>query len=201
MKKLLSLLLAAALIFSLAGCSASKLPTYDELRGEVSGDVYTNDYLGLTFTKPSGWEYYSDEDLAGLMSTTADLIEEGGVEVEEGDEFYDMFVIDPVTGNNVNCMLQIVGNTGVVDYDSVLDDIKASIVEYGDAIGFKYTFSDADSKELCGIKFHALNATTEYEGVIFEQCCYIAVEKGVVVNLTVTIMDGTPLETVEGMFS
>ena len=201
MKKLFAVIISAAVMLSLCGCAVSKLPTYDELKGSCSGDTYENEYLGLKLTKPSDWTFMSDDEIAEMTGVTADLLEEGGVELEMGEEYYDMFLTDPETGNNISCILKIVGNTGEVDYAGALDEIEESIKSFGEAIGMSYTFTGHDVVELCGIEFHKFGASAVYEGMNFEQAGYVAVEKGVLINVNVTVMDGTPVADIESMFT
>ncbi len=201
MKKLITVLTVAAMALMLASCGVAKLPTYDELRGSTLGDVYENEYLGLKFVKPSTWTFSTAEEIAEIAGTTADLLEEGGVEeVEVGDEYFDMMASDGETGNNINISLRIVGNTGSVDYDELLQGIEDSIDEYGKAIGFTYEFSDRTETTLSGITFHKFTATADYLGISFKQSGYVALKDGVLININITIMDESDIEAVEAMF-
>lgn len=200
MKKLITLALIAAFAFSLCGCGVEKLPTYEELKGSVSGDTYENSYLGIKFKLPDGWRFYSDEEIEQATGQTADILNEAGAEVEVGSQYYDMMAIDDNTGNNINCSLQIVGNTGKVDYDEIIDAIVDSVKQYGDSLGFEYSFSDRTEVKFCGMTFHKYLADVSYESIGFKQAGYIVCEKGVVINITVTIMDGSSETDIEAMF-
>ncbi|MBE6737322.1 MAG: hypothetical protein E7566_01525 [Ruminococcaceae bacterium] len=105
MKKFLSLLFSLLIIISLAGCS--KQPKTDKEnhehetnyvtnsngdtttpgeiweKGAIDGNVYTNSFLNLTFTKPNSWEFLPEE----------------AVKIQ-GDE-YDMMVVDHKTNGSV----------------------------------------------------------------------------------------------------
>ncbi len=201
MKKFITVLTVIAIAVSVCACGVAKLPTYDELKGTVSGDVYENEYLGIKFVKPSTWSFSTEEEIAEIAGTTADILEEGGVEeVEVGAEYFDMMAQDGETGNNINCSLRIVGNTGSVDFDEIIGEIEESILGYGESIGFNYTFSDTEVVTLCGIEFHKFNSTADYLGITFKQAGYVALEKGVLINFNITVMDDSNISDIEAMF-
>lgn len=88
-----------------AHSSQSEQNTENNLyRGTINGNTYKSSATGLTFTKPDGWNYLSDEELANkinvdvkeladnIFPTTADRV----------PAVYDMWATDPETGVNIS---------------------------------------------------------------------------------------------------
>ena len=100
MKKLLALLLVIAALMSFAACGSKEKLT----RGTLDGNVYTNEYLGFTFTKPSSWVYATDEEIAEAMNLGADLYldEDFKKALDRSGSIYDMMVVDNSTGTNMS---------------------------------------------------------------------------------------------------
>ena len=69
MKKFFALLLAALMVVTLVACN---LGGPELSRGEIDGNVYKNEFLGIEFTKPASWRYYSDEEIASTMNIAVD---------------------------------------------------------------------------------------------------------------------------------
>ena len=77
MKKFFSLFMIITLSLSLSACSSEpKIEEVEEVeeeqiyvRGEWVDQVYTNDYLGFSFTLPEGWVSASDEELYSMLDT------------------------------------------------------------------------------------------------------------------------------------
>lgn len=202
MKKILSLVLVAAIALMVCSCGVAKVPTVEEVKGSTSGNVYTNEYLSLKFTKPAEWEFYTEEQIEELSGNTQDMLAEGGYEMDDTSrQYYDMMAIDNSTGNNINIVYQIVGTTGKIDYNEVLDTNKEEIRQLGEALGLNYTFSDYETVKLSGVEFHKFVATADFEGISLTQAAYVAVERGVCISMAITIIDDLDVRAVEAMFS
>ena len=202
MKKVLAVLLIAALALMMCSCGLEKVPTADEIVGNTSGNVYENDYLSLKFTKPSSWVFYTADEIAEITGMTEDLLAEGGVESAVDVQHFDMMAYNQETGSNISVALQIIGNTTEeIDLDEILDSAETEIVNTGAAIGMSYSFGGRETVKLSGIEFRKLTASAEFYGISYEQACYVAVHKGVAINVTVSIFDDTQLSEFEAMFS
>ena len=71
MKKFISCALILAIAISIVGCDLSNLAPSGKAelsRGNVSGNKYTNEFLGFTFTAPDSWVYSTDEEIAAAMN-------------------------------------------------------------------------------------------------------------------------------------
>ena len=73
MKKILVLFLALAMILALAACGAAGKGDPTLVRGTVDGLNYQNESLGLGCTLEGDWHVFSDEELAEMSGTTAEI--------------------------------------------------------------------------------------------------------------------------------
>lgn len=202
MKKLLSIILAAVLMLSLCSCGSIKVPTMDEIRGTIDGPVYTNDFLSLKFEKPESWAFATEEEIESIVGNTQSILTEGGVDEKIDSSRYDMIASDDTTGNNINLSLEIVGSNATdEELEEVLSSTEDQLKEMGGQIGMDYTFGAHTKVNLGGLEYHKLEASAKYLEFNYEQGCYVAVKDGVIVNLTITVYDGTPISSIEALFT
>lgn len=77
------------------------------VRGGWSGDVYTSEYLSLSFTLPAGWHAHSDAEIAAAMGMAANLLGDAGAYLPADlDVFTDMTASNPATGANVQILFE-----------------------------------------------------------------------------------------------
>ena len=76
-------LLCALFVVMTTGAAASTATATDvdveTALGRIEDDVYVNEYFGLGFELPDDWVFFTDEELATMMSVTNKLMEEKGL--------------------------------------------------------------------------------------------------------------------------
>ena len=200
MKRLVSLVLAVLMLAAVfAGCAGKKV---EISRGTIDGEVYQSEYLGIKFTKPMGWVYSTDEEIAYAMGLGEEFLE-GDLKksLDNSSAVYDMMVVDSVTRTNIN-----------IGFENLARSLSSNITEkqYVDAIksqvsqlsGMTVTFSD----ELTTVKlgeheYTKATATTVASGVTMTQVYYLRKIDGYMSYIIVTIVSGYTAEDIEAMFS
>ncbi len=204
MKKIFALLLVLVLAVSLAGCNAKEIINKSLSRGVVDGNVYTSEYIGVTFTKPDGWIYATDEEINELMGASAELLMgQSDYEAAVSDLFtvYDMMVTDPATNNNINIVyenlkLNASENMTAEEYIEIVKTNLTSATE------LSYSFGNIENVTLGGVEFAKLLCDVDYLGIIsMKQIMYIKNIDGYMCGITVTIADGTDPSVIEGYFA
>lgn len=73
-------------------------------RGTISGNTYKSSTTGLTFTKPTGWTFLSDEELAGKIGADVKELADNvfPATADRVPAVYDMWATDPDTGINIS---------------------------------------------------------------------------------------------------
>lgn len=224
MKKILAILMALSMVFSLAACgekdndddkkdkkdkTSLSLETdennndetaeFIELsRGVINGNTYTNAFIGVSFTKPSDWTFASEEELASTFSLAEDLFD---MDIEEALEnnvlFYDAMAKAP-TGENVMFgfeSLEATNSVGIT-VEEYLSNVKTGLL----SSGLNYSFDLINKTELSGKTFDSLVAYAETNGVEIYQKYYVAIEGEVVVFIAVTVNNESNFAEIEAMF-
>lgn len=202
MKKLLSIVLLITTLVSLVACGGSgkKLT-----RGTLDGNVYTNEYLGFTFTKPSGWIYATDEAIAETMNLGAELYlnDDFKKALDNSGSIYDMMVVDNSTGTNMS-----------VGYENLARSFSTRITveEYVDALeeqsknlsGISIVFPDEyDTVTLGEKEYTRVICNVTSNGIKMQQIYYLVkVDKYMAFAiLTVTNSSKYKMSDIEAMFN
>lgn len=129
MKKVLTMLLLTALMFSVTACGMSpedvtgqivtnEVATDDTVMNDVEesevqlsfgvaeGNVYESQFLGLGFNLPTGWNFYTEEQINELNGIAQDkLDDEIATQLENADLIYDMMATDTY-GNSISVIIE-----------------------------------------------------------------------------------------------
>lgn len=206
MKKLISLLLAIVMVAMLIGCDRGD-NTEDESkvelsRGEISGDVYKNEYLGFEFTKPESWVYYTDEEIAQALNLGVDALLGNDFKeaLNTNPSLYDMMVIDTITSTNISVGYENLSKTSSknITVKQYLDSLKAQLenvpnmtVVFPDTVE-EVTLGDTEfSKAVC---------TTTVYNTTMKQIYYLHKVDGYMSYIIVTLPGGYSVEQIEAMF-
>lgn len=205
MKRFISTITAFALMLSvvmLSACTSNELKEFD--RGEVSGNVYTSKYAGITFTKPDSWVFASDEEIAKAMDIGLDMIEsdEFNEEAAKMLTVTDMMASDPKTNSNIIVTFQNLKRTKNTDItlgeyaDTAIKNIKTQM---GDNIDL--TVLDNKDINFCNDTFRKIAMDVTVYGTQIKQYMYCKKCGDFMAVITVTDNTGGSAETYEAMFS
>lgn len=193
MKRFLCLLLVIVTALSVVSCSVSLTVI---TRGKIDGNVYTNDVLGITFTKPTAWVYSTDEEIASLINTTADILNEDLNEaLEKNGSLYDMMATDPSTNTNI-----IIGYEKTnVSVERYIDALKEQTEQVSSmSIVFPSTY---DEVTLGQKTFTKVVCQTQAYGVSMKQVYYLCKLDGYMSFIILTIPRGYTIDKIEQMFN
>lgn len=171
-------------------------------RGTIDGNVYTNDYMGFSINKPDNWVFYSDEEIATLLSFSLELFTTNDFEkiLEDNMILYDMMVYDPVTLSNVSVAYENLAKTVgfSITEDQYIEALKIQMTTHAT---MDVTFSDdIETVKIGNQEYKRVLCTTVVEGVTMTQAYYLAVVDKYMSLVTVTLTDGCELADVEAMF-
>lgn len=126
MKKAFCIFLAIITLFSLCGCSIvkryesatennflSETPgtqtqvSKSQLLGTTTGSTYQNDFLGLRFSLPAGWEFYTEAQIMQLNNYAGSFYDDAFYEqIQNANIIYDMYAIQQAYGHSVNINME-----------------------------------------------------------------------------------------------
>lgn len=124
-------------------------------RGTVSGNVYTSDFIGITFHAPDSWYFYTDEEIAALVnSTTSYMKDPSSFEKATEGELIDFFCNSPDSGCNVD--LAYTKAPAFVNLDGCVDATIVELQQQYENMGFTSTISASVTRTLCGREYRML---------------------------------------------
>lgn len=185
-KSLLIIFLIASMLFVLTGCGKEEEKTIDDntaneqpaqeqkvefSMGEWNNNVYTNDFLGLTFNLPEGWTYSSDEQIAEMMNLGAEFLNDDqkvAAEVAKLTSAYYMVANDPNTGNSVSIISEKPAMEFTTEY--YLNQVKTQL---GAVESMSYEIGDISKEKVAGREYDIITATTTISGIEFTQKYYV----------------------------
>lgn len=176
MKKFFALLLAFAMLFSLAACSeeAAENEEPEEIievtpeRGTVENGFYENKAFGISFDANENWYFLTDDEIAQSMGIAAEKVYSGEIP-EDAENIYDLYCVDMETGTTVSINYEDLGTIGgFTTENEYLEIVVTQLFEAGTDSGV--TESELSVAEISGEKFPCLNLTLETGGMkIYER--------------------------------
>lgn len=195
MKKIAALLLCALLALNTVSCSNDKLlvnegetqenrpvvtepvssetdAVTEEKRdlalGNIDGNTYKSDFIGIGCTLGDGWVFYTDEQIAELNGIRDSLLDDEYLEqMKKATVLYDMYAANQAQSSTINITLEKGTKLGVfmTDIDAVLtksvDSLKSSFENMGGA-NFKYELRDV---KIGDETFNGMDIYVEINGV------------------------------------
>ncbi len=141
--------------------------------GEINGNVYTNEYAGLTFNAPDGWTYMSDEELAEMMNLSIDLVSDGNEYLQKLAELTTVYGMVAQSGDmlsNVQVMFEnttITGNKMSGEaYAKILSTQLGGVYEQMDATA---TIGDIETVQIGDNEYYYLSISVDLGGITLEQ--------------------------------
>ncbi len=175
MKKFSVLFLTIIIALSLCGCGNDIVPE----KGIIEGSVYTSETLGIRFTAPDGWEYYSEEELEQFQ-------DESQPETEEtADSIQDMICVNMTDGSSINILYEDLKSL----YGAILNEksyIEIGIENIEDTLGDSVISADSATVEVDGTSFNCIKLRTDYDTFTMEQTMLVKKVGNYMVLITVS---------------
>ena len=144
---ILSVMMALLCVLTLASC-ADLLSTTKFERGTRTDEAYTNTSAGLAFVKPSGWVFYTDDQLEQTFKVSKDLLKDpDAMDKADVSSLYEFMAVDSSTGNNVN--LVVAKGNGVTSVEKYVEQVKKELSDQLTS-GVTVIFSDGTSNVKLG---------------------------------------------------
>lgn len=169
-------------------------------RGAVSGNTYTSDYMGFTFTKPYAWSFASDSELAQMNGISkAELNTDVGEYLESHIAFYDMAAMTSTGNNNVFVVYESlsVTNSEDITIEEYFENVKNGL----DTSGANYQYGEIKKDSLGGETFYSLEAFAITSTVEAYQKMFVAKKGNVIASVVITATSEAEIEEIEAMFS
>ena len=198
MKKIFALILVALMVMPLVACN---LGSPELSRGEIDGNIYKNEFMGIEFTKPSSWQYYSDEEIASVMNIAAENLKGENLKkaLEVNPAIYDMMVVDASTGTNINIVYENLRKSlsTNISVEKYVEELKKTMKSEG----MNITFPDKlETVKLGDVEFTKCVCTVKAYGITMTQVYYLKKINGYMTSVILTVPSGYSIADVEAMF-
>lgn len=211
MKKFFALLLAVLMVAALAACGGEPASTEepktdknaDFIRGVWVDNVYSNEFLDLSFTMPEGWVSASDEELAEIMGVVLDQTQDTNAISKEflsAKVIFDMMAQDATYGTNITLQAENMALTlGGSSYTE--EEYVKQTVSQLEKQGLTCDLSDEVTETTIGsITYKTFNATL-YDGAMAQRYLVSVVGKYMVFLTVSYAPEFADIDTIMGQFS
>ena len=205
MKKILVIMLALAMLFSLVGCAESAEKSETEVvtiipeRGTVSEGVYKNETFGVTFEFGENWYVLSDDEIAVAMGVAAEEIYGEGAEIT-GENIYDFYAFENSTNATVSINYENLGTVGgMTDANYYLETVMTSLLSNGTNSGIVDTV--ISNVTLGEKEVPCLDIVFEYGGSKIYQKLIVSQTGTWMGSVTIASLSETELSEVVGKLS
>ena len=186
--------------------SSTQQDTASISRGKINGNVYTNDFAEITFTKPSDWVYYSDDELSALIESGAEIMDLDDIEkiLNESGTFIDMGVESPSNASyyqTVSVSFEDLKRTNALSLseEEYLEIAVKNLTSTSS--GFNVQLKDMYTKKLGSKNFTVAILTLEMNGVNISERIYVRKIGNYMLGITMMSDSELSFGTLELMFS
>lgn len=178
----------------------SSTQTYTELRfGTTTGNKYQNSTIGLGFTAPSGWVFYTKEQIAEINQLTAEVMNNAKVNelLTNTNVLYDMMASDAL-GNSVNVIFEKLSVSLTVDQYIALStpQLKQVLLDSG----CSEVNTEATSKKIGGKTEKCISVIASGNGVTVYEMIFCKKVNGHMVCITAASQSQTELNNIINKF-
>ena len=213
MKKFLSFLLVAVMLFSMSACTID-----EEVRGTVGSDPnaeetfslgttesnrYHSEFLGLSCTLPSEWVFYTDEEILELNNIVAGAMDEDvAAAIENADLIYDMYASNPNDYSSVNINLEkhTVLEITAINLKASLEAQFAAIKSTYENMGYTNVQIRYEKITVDGRELDAAVITAEIAGLTFNATAFCFKKGRYLANVSVSAFGADNVNTILSYF-
>lgn len=150
--------------------------------GKISESSYTNETIGLSFTLPDGWRFFTDDEIAELNSSVADK-----TNLDLNASVYDMYAIDS-SGNNVIVTVTRSDIYTNQNLDTYLTLAESSILSPLEELGLQINDAGSTTVVLDGEEITGYYIDSSTQGVSLYQLMGLYVKNGYLVSIAGTTL-------------
>lgn len=205
MKKITVLLLAMAMVLSLAACNFAELaaqltPSADPavVMGSITEDRYTNTLFGFTFQLPEDWAFATREEMAQLAGVSVDTYEETAVaeQLSARQTVMTMQAWNAEGLPNVNLNVQFIGGGTQMTMDAYTEMVATQMPAAMETSGAQIKEIETRKVSFAGEERLGIAFQAEYETGTFWQFSYYMIVDG---YLATFVFTGNSIEEIEAL--
>ena len=176
-------------------------------RGVWDGNVFTSEFLGLTFTMPDGWVASTDAEIAALMGLAPGVLEAAGGDIPEDlwdtvESVHDMMAMNPLTGVSVQILFDRLEYpyTAMSTAEFVAEYLEL-MEEIMEMMGMEFEVLPGTTR-IGNSDWHSFASTMEMFGMTITSRSFFSVHEGFSRTISITYSEGSESpEEILAMFS
>lgn len=145
----------------------------DPFIGETVNNVYTNGFLGITCQLDAQWTVLNKEQMAQLMGTTSDMLNNDAMEAAmENGTVFTVFHAQKLNGQlNMNITLEKLNliNGVLLDEESYLNASKDQLAPALESMGLENVTVETAKIQFAGEERHGLRIHATIQGIDFDE--------------------------------
>ncbi|MCL2247929.1 MAG: hypothetical protein FWC13_01515 [Oscillospiraceae bacterium] len=183
MKKVAVILVAVILTAMLVACGST---VTTPVRGMWADHYYTNEYLGVRFVLPLGWQATTDAELRMIAGLAGDFMAEAGAEMPEGVEsLTEMMASHPLEGSNVQIIFERFRGRAP-SRDNFIETAREQIEELGGRV-----IDTPGTTRIGPYDFYSFGTELEMHGVTIPGRQFVNFHEGYARLIIITLPQGT----------
>lgn len=194
MRRIIALLLVAMMAVAVAACDNSNVLGFGQTQakfqvGAISGNTYSNPFLGVSCTTDDDWTYYTADETAELNNLAAGYLPEDYAKIyETTDTFVDMCVVSDDGSCNINVSAEKLTalQSKTFDAETTFRSNFATYKETYENMGYTNCEFDIQKVVVDGKEFDGCCCTANLEGLTLHQKQIAFVKNNYAVMVTVT---------------
>ena len=167
-------------------------------RGTIEGNTYVNESINLAFEKADDWTFYSDEELAEVMGTGADILGYSDFEIalSEQKTIYAMGAQNSY-GSNLFLIFENVSLQNLNE-DEYIDIVKEQLNSQS---YIEYDFTSQKEIDINGETYVVVDFQADYYSTTVYQRYYVRKQGNYMISISVSAHSPSELDEIEAMFS
>ena len=212
MKRIISILLIALMIFAFVSCNSETAKDTSSPSAKESAEVkentdaeakdYVNEKFGFALTLPEGWHFMTKDEIAQNFHIEADMIGAGLDKLtDEKASIIDTVAID-AKGNNVSVAIQKNPFAEDDDIEAKLTESLATAKQALETSGFTVNKVDVGSVKFAGVTYPCSElVSTSHQGRKSDQKQIVIIQDGYCVYVSASALDGADPQGILDMFT
>lgn len=139
------------------------------VRGEITGEVYESEWIGLRYELPAGFTMSSEEEMDAILQAGGELIYEDKAE-DLVDYAKMIMVYEMMAKNRYGDVITLFVEKTQFDIDAYVAAIK---MQMGNVDAMDITMNDGETVEVGGVEFEKYSLTLGYEGMEVNEDYYL----------------------------
>lgn len=200
MKRILLCVLACLMLLSMVGCDLLSSPDPDSIRGEqteekelslgeVTGKKYENDFIGIGFTLPDDWTFYTDEQIKEMNNYVGDVAGQDYQDmIKNASIVYDMMATSSTLTDNVIVTLEKIPNVqlAVLDLNKTLEKSFSAVESSFKNMGYTNITHKITTVTIDGKNFTGMHISATLAGQTMNQTSFLIKCNGYLASMAVT---------------